>query len=100
MAANYSRSSPYYSTNSWGNFLDVMVDRPIYPQKTDVLYKIDKVYEYRPDLLAHDLYGSSSLWWVFAQRNPDSIKDPIQDFRAGKSIYIPTKDQINKDLGL
>lgn len=100
MAANYSRTSPYYSTNRWGNYLDVMVNRPITPLKTDVLYKIDKVYEYRPDLLANDLYGSPSLWWVFAQRNPNVIQDPIGDFAAGRNIYIPTKDQINKDLGL
>lgn len=98
--AKYSRSSPYYSTDRFGKFLDVMTDRPIKSKAADILYKIDKVYEYRPDLLAHDLYGSSSLWWVFTQRNPDVIQDPIFDFKAGRNIYIPTKDQLNADLGV
>lgn len=77
-----------------------MIDRPITPKSADVLYTIDKVYEHRPDLLAYDLYGSSALWWVFAQRNPNTIQDPIYDFKSGKSIYIPTKDQLTADLGL
>lgn len=77
-----------------------MTDRPIKAKSADILYKIDKVYEYRPDLLAHDLYGSASLWWVFTQRNPDVIQDPIFDFKAGRNIYIPTKDQLNSDLGV
>lgn len=98
--AKYSRSSPYYSTDRFGKFLDVLTDRPIKAKASDILYKIDKVYEYRPDLLAHDLYGSPALWWVFTQRNPDVIQDPIFDFKAGRNIYIPTKDQLNSDLGV
>jgi len=98
--ARYSRSSPYYSTDRFGKFLDVLTDRPITAKASDILYKIDKVYEYRPDLLAHDLYGSPALWWVFTQRNPDVIQDPIFDFKAGRNIYIPTKDQLNSDLGV
>jgi hypothetical protein len=100
MSSTYSKTSPYYGTPKWGNFLDIMVDRKITAKASDVLYKIDKVYEYRPDLLAHDLYNDSSLWWVFAQRNPNTIQDPIQDFRAGRSIYIPTQTQLVQDLGL
>lgn len=98
--AKYTRYSPYYATDSFGKFLDVMTDRKITARASDVLYTIDKVYENRPDLLAFDLYGSSSLWWVFTQRNPDIIQDPIYDFRAGRNIYIPTKDQLNSDLGV
>lgn len=98
--AEYAKTSPYYGTDSWGKFLDVMVDRKISPKRTDVLYKIDKIYENRPDLLAHDLYGNSALWWVFVQRNPDVLKDPIGDFKAGKSIFIPAKTQLTTDLGL
>jgi hypothetical protein len=100
MTAKYSKTSPYYSTDRYGKFLDVMINRPIRGQASDIWYQIDKVYEYRPDLLASDLYGNSGLWWVFAQRNPDIIQDPIYDFKAGRSIYIPTKDQITQDLGL
>ena len=100
MATTYSRSSPYYATDTFGKFLDVMINRPITPKASDVLYKIDKVYEHRPDLLAGDLYENPQLWWVFAQRNPNTIQDPIWDFKAGQNIYIPTKDQLTQDLGL
>ena len=52
---NYSTTSPYAQTESFGNFLDVMVNRPITAKEDDVLYEIDKVYEFRPDVLAHHL---------------------------------------------
>ena len=57
----YSTSSPYASTNVSGNYLDVMVNRPITKRADDVLYEIDKVYDLRPDILAFDLYGDSRL---------------------------------------
>ena len=96
----YSTSSPYFSTKTYGQFLDVMVNRPITPKLDDLLYEIDSVYEYRPDLLAADTYGNSALWWIFAQRNPDVLKDPLFDFRAGARIYIPKIETIRQDLGL
>jgi len=96
----YSSSSPYAQTRTFGNFLDVMINRPISKADDDVLYAIDKVYEYRPDMLASDLYGNSALWWVFAQRNPNVLKDPLFDFRAGVQIYIPKKATLQSDLGV
>lgn len=96
----YSTSSPYFQTGNFGNFLDVMINREITKKVDDVLYEIDTVYEYRPDLLAFDLYGDSALWWVFAQRNPNVLKDPLFDFRAGYKIYIPQKTTLQQDLGI
>jgi hypothetical protein len=96
----YKASSPYFQTGTYGIFLDVMTNRPITQKTDDVLYEIDSVYEYRPDLLAYDLYGDSALWWVFAQRNPNVIKDPLFDFRAGYRIYIPQKTTLQQDLGI
>ena len=97
---NYLPSSPYFQTNSFGNFLDVMINRPITKLPDDVLYEIDSVYQYRPDLLAADLYGTSSLWWVFAQRNPNTLVDPLRDFVAGTRIYIPKIETLKQDLGV
>jgi len=97
---NYLPSSPYFQTNSFGNFLDVMTNRPITKLPDDVLYEIDSVYQYRPDLLAADLYGTSSLWWVFAQRNPNTLVDPLLDFVAGARIYIPKIETLKQDLGI
>jgi hypothetical protein len=96
----YSSSSPYYKTGTFGMFLEVMTNRPIARLPDDVLYEIDSVYEYRPDLLAADLYGNSNLWWVFAQRNPNVLIDPLMDFVAGARIYIPKPATLQQDLGV
>lgn len=100
MAVTYKNSSPYSTTTKFGNFLDIMKYRTITKNPDDALYTIDTVYRYRPDLLAHDLYGDSALWWVFAMRNPNTISDPIFDFYPGNMIYIPSKATLTADLGL
>lgn len=98
--ATYSKSSPYYSTAKFGNFLDVMEYRSIPKLASDIEYQIDAVYRFRPDLLAFDLYGDTGLWWVFASRNPNVIKDPIFDFYPGQVIFVPKKETLISTLGL
>lgn len=100
MSVTYSKTSPYYATSTFGKFLDVMSNRPIRKLVSDTQYQIDKVYANRPDLLAYDLYGDSSLWWVFAARNPNVLKDPLFDFVPGVVIYVPKKETLIADLGL
>jgi len=100
MPAEYSKYSPYYTTERFGNFLDVMNNRAVPKNSQDRLFKITKFYEYRPDLLASDLYGKSSLWWVFAARNPNVIQDPIFDFKVGTKIYIPDEASLVSSLGV
>jgi hypothetical protein len=102
MAQNnlYPTTSPYNTTGIVNTkFLDVMVNRPIPMSPSDIYYQIPQIYEYRPDLLAYDLYNDSRLWWVFAQRNPNRLKDPYFDFKAGLGIYIPKLDTLTKVLG-
>jgi hypothetical protein len=67
-------------------------------QKTikDEVYVIGHGYDERPDLLAHQIYGNTRLWWVFAMRNPDVLKDPIRDFRAGTQIILPSEESVQK----
>jgi hypothetical protein len=97
----YPRTSPYLNTDIVnGQYLDVMINRPIPMQPSDVLWDITQVYQYRPDLLAYDLYSDSRLWWVFAQRNPNRLKDPYFDFVAGVGIYIPKLDMLKQVLGI
>lgn len=98
--ANYSAASPYYETGYTQFYLDVMVNRPLPRQADDELYKINETYQYRPDLLSFDLYGDSQLWWVFYQRNPNSLTAPPWDFRAGVEIYLPKISTIRAALGL
>jgi hypothetical protein len=98
---SYPKTSPYFNTTVVnGQFLDVMNPRKITPSIKDTFWTITPVYNMRPDLLAHDLYGDSKLWWVFSERNPNTLKDPLFDFTTGTKIYIPKKDTITKDLGL
>ena len=76
-------------------FLDVN-NLPSLPQNVnDERYVINAMYDERPDLLAHALYGSTRLWWVFAIRNPDLLKDPIRDFKSGLRIFLPSAENVN-----
>jgi hypothetical protein len=103
MATNniYPATSPYNATGVVNNkFLDIMVNRTIPMQPSDVYWEITEVYQYRPDLLAYDLYSDSRLWWVFAQRNPNRLKDPYFDFVAGVGIYLPKLELLKQTLGL
>lgn len=96
----YSKFSPYSKTKLFGQFLDVMVPRNITQLKSDKSYTIAKIYDHRPDLLAYDLYGDTRLWWVFAMRNPDVLKDPLFDFAVGNTISLPDKATLFTDLGI
>ena len=82
-----------------GVFLDLNNLPNIPASSTDEEYDIGNGYDERPDLLAHQLYGSSRLWWVFALRNPDVIVDPIRDFKSGTRIFLPGTDVINDITG-
>ena len=98
--ADYSQSSPYFNTGIFENYLDVLSFREIAKEPDDTLYTIRSMHALRPDILAYDLYGDASLWWVFAARNPNSIEDPIFDFQPGKTIYLPKLLTLRRVLGL
>lgn len=98
---NYPVTSPYYLTTTVNaQYLDVMINRSIPGNADDVYWKITAVYNLRPDLLAHDLYGTSTLWWVFSQRNPNTLKDPLFDFTEGTDIYLPPFSVLKSTLGI
>ena len=97
---SYSKTSPYYSTDSSNGYLDVMKFRDIPAETDDILFEVTSTYENRPDLLAYDLYSDVNLWWVFAVRNKSTIKDPTFDLVAGVKIYLPKLSSIKKSLGI
>ena len=66
---------------------------------SDEAYTISPLYDERPDLLAYALYDNSRLWWVFSLRNPEILKDPIRDFKAGTKIILPSKNSVTKLSG-
>jgi hypothetical protein len=97
--ALYKSTSSYYTTSKNEFYLDLMVNRPIPKLVDDKLFTINQTYSLRPDLLAYDLYGKADLWWVFAMRNPNTLKDPLYDFRVGTEIYLPTLETLRSNLG-
>jgi hypothetical protein len=96
----YSKFSPYYTTDSSNGYLDVITFRNIPPETDDIVFEVTKTYEYRPDLLAYDLYSDAGLWWVFAMRNGSKLKDPVYDLEAGMKIYLPKLSSIKAALGI
>ena len=92
--------SPYARTpiNSNG-YLDILKPRPVPINGEDILFEITTEFTYRPDLLAHITYGRKDLWWVFAQRNLDILKDPVFDFVAGTKIFLPDPSALRNTLG-
>lgn len=100
MAAIYNNTSPWAETPVVENYLSFLTIRPVPAEPDDFLYTIESQYTHRPDLLAHDLYKTSKLWWVFTQRNLDVLQDPIYDFIPGVQIYIPKGISLTKLMGL
>jgi len=97
--ATYDSVSPYYLTGYSQFFLDAMVNRPIPKQTDDQLFTINQTYQYRPDMLAFDLYDNANLWWVFYQRNPNTLQKPPLDFKTDTLIYLPKITTLRNVLG-
>lgn len=97
--AIYKNTSPYAETPIVNGYLDVLnlIDLPAYSD--DPQFALTPKYMHRPDLLAHDLYNDSNLWWVFSVRNKSVIKDPIYDMVPGQTIYIPRLTTIRNATG-
>jgi len=98
--AEYNITSPYFVTDQVNGILQPLVYRGFSFDADDMLYKIDAIYDLRPDLLAYDQYSDASLWWVFMHRNPNVIIDPIWDFRTDVLIRIPKLHTLKRDLGI
>jgi len=97
--AQYSQKSPYQFTKLEKNNLGYYVHVPIIGEDDDINYTIQPQYNFRPDLLAYDLYKDAKLWWVFTNRNMEILKDPIFDFRAGVEIKLPKQSYLSRILG-
>lgn len=99
MANEYPQTSPYYETPIVSGSLGLMVNISIPKFVDDIYWDITVTYSNRPDLLAYDLYGMPQLWWVFANRNPNVLVDPLFDFVTGTSIYLPKAATLKSILG-
>jgi hypothetical protein len=97
--SDYSRTSPYFSTPVVNGYLDILNFKDIPSVADDVQFTITSFYTHRPDLLANDLYNDPQLWWVFAVRNKDVIRDPVFDMIPGQTIFLPKLATIKGALG-
>jgi hypothetical protein len=80
-------------------YLDVLNFIDIPSEVDDIEFEITSLYMHRPDLLAYDLYGDSQLWWVFAVRNKDVLRDSLYDFVPGQRIFLPKLETIKTAIG-
>lgn len=97
----YGSTSPYALTPIVNElYLGPMVNISIPKLIDDVLWTVTQTYNWRPDLLAYDLYSDSRLWWIFAQRNPDVLMDPMFDLTTGAKIYLPKLSTLQQVLGI
>ena len=95
----YPSSSPYSATPQTNFSIGVYKARSIPAASDDQIITLAKKYEYRPDTLSYDLYGTPAYWWIFAVRNRSTIIDPIWDMVAGTSITVPSLTSLQKALG-
>ena len=100
MTIAYDSTSPYFETGYSQFFLDSMVNRPIPKEDDDLTFTINTTYQYRPDLLAYDLYQNAALWWVFYQRNPNTLTAPPLDFAVDVQIFLPKMTTLKTALGI
>ena len=95
----YSNTSPYSKNMMTNGYLDILTMIDIPALADDVPFMITGRYMHRPDKLADELYGDSGLWWVFAVRNKEVIKDSIYDMIPGQIIFIPKLSTIKRAIG-
>jgi len=96
----YPSSSAYAATPQSDNFIGRYVHRKIEADDTDRPWVVEAKYEHRPELLAAHLYGRSSLFWVFVARNINLMRDPFWDLETGMEIMLPSREYLERVLGL
>jgi len=94
MARIHKETSQYYNTPLKDFYLDILTLRRVPPSSNDTIVAIEAKYENRPDLFANDYYGTPRLWWVLVMRNMDTLIDPLEDFKTGVEIFVPSTETV------
>ena len=89
MPVTYRRNSVYAQTEFRDFYLDLWNPPEVAVTADDLRITVTAAQAGRPDLLSQELYGTPRLWWVFAMRNPDLLKDRVNDLVAGLEIFAP-----------
>ena len=91
-----SRYAQGGSTEVKGNTIGWWERKPLPKSPLDVTFVITKRYAGRPDLVAFDMYGKTTLMWVVLQYN--AILDLTEDFCEGTVITLPTRSRLFSEL--
>lgn len=81
-----------------GKFLDFLVRPDFGPADDDLYIIVEKRHEFRPYVLAFDLYNNDKLWWTFTLLNMDTLIDPIRDMREGVVLRVASPDRALEEL--
>lgn len=60
--------------------------KPFVTTQQDQLVVITPGFEYRPDMVSMEKYGTTDFWWRIMEAN--KMKD-ITEFKAGRTIILP-----------
>ena len=67
-------------------------------KNSDIYHKVKSIEVGRLDLIAHNYYNNSLLWWVLAQAN--NIYNPFEGMEAGMILRIPTIESLYSYRGI
>jgi hypothetical protein len=85
--SRYIDSQVVYYTDRKLITFELYVRSSIPTSSKDKYFVLTPGYEYRPDLLSQDAYGTPDFWWKIMQAN--GIYD-IFDFISGLNVRIPS----------
>lgn len=90
--ANFKPGSRYTNgvftlNNQDQEFLTLRQNLIISESGQDLFFTVEGRHIQRPDLIAHEAYGRTELWWVIADIN--DIRQPIFDLVIGQELRIP-----------
>lgn len=77
-------------------FFDLWVPPRIKETKPPTIVRVTARYAKRPDLIASDVYGDVTLYWVIAIRN--GLMLPILDLEVGRMIIVPAMEDVMAGL--
>lgn len=69
---------------------------PIPRAEDDIALTITPKYNRRPDLLAYDVYGKTTLTWLVLQYN--NINDVNVEFATGSQITLPSVRRVMTEI--
>jgi hypothetical protein len=88
----------YFTPIKDGKHLDFYVPYDFGPSDDDEYIILEKRHEFRPYVLAYDLYGNDKAWWTFVLLNRDILIDPIRDMREGTVLRVARPDRIFNEI--